>query len=81
MLIFYGMVDDTIEVFMDKFYVAGESFNDYLAHLANALCRCEKCNLVLNWEKFHFILKEGIVLEYKISKKGIEVDKEKIEVR
>nr|GFA89351.1 reverse transcriptase domain-containing protein [Tanacetum cinerariifolium] len=33
-----------------------------------------------NWEKSHFMVKEGIVLGHKISKKGIEVDKAKIEV-
>nr|GFA66843.1 reverse transcriptase domain-containing protein [Tanacetum cinerariifolium]GFA67438.1 reverse transcriptase domain-containing protein [Tanacetum cinerariifolium] len=36
--------------------------------------------LALNWEKSHFMVKEGIVLGHKISKKGIEVDKGKIEV-
>nr|GFA37081.1 hypothetical protein [Tanacetum cinerariifolium] len=37
-------------------------------------------NLSLNWEKSHFIVKEGIVLGHKISKNGIEVDKAKIDV-
>nr|GFB12620.1 reverse transcriptase domain-containing protein [Tanacetum cinerariifolium] len=36
--------------------------------------------LALNWEKSHFMVKEGIVLGHKISKKGIEVDKAKTEV-
>nr|GFA73791.1 reverse transcriptase domain-containing protein [Tanacetum cinerariifolium] len=36
--------------------------------------------LALNWEEGHFMVKEGIVLGHKISKKGIEVDKAKIEV-
>nr|GEY23648.1 DNA-directed DNA polymerase [Tanacetum cinerariifolium] len=36
--------------------------------------------LALNWEKSHFMVKEGIVLGHKISKKGIEVEKAKIEV-
>nr|GFD19144.1 reverse transcriptase domain-containing protein [Tanacetum cinerariifolium] len=44
------------------------------------LKRCEDTKLALNWEKSHFMVKEGIVLGYKISKKGIEVDKAKIEV-
>nr|GFA17569.1 reverse transcriptase domain-containing protein [Tanacetum cinerariifolium] len=44
------------------------------------LKRCEDTKLALNWEKSHFMVKEGIVLGHKISKKGIEVDKEKIEV-
>nr|GFA59107.1 hypothetical protein [Tanacetum cinerariifolium] len=43
------------------------------------LKRCEDTNLALNWEKSHFMVKEGIVLGHKISKKGIEVDKAKIE--
>ncbi|GKA14421.1 reverse transcriptase domain-containing protein [Tanacetum coccineum] len=44
------------------------------------LKRCEDTNLALNWEKSHFMVKEGIVLGHKISKKGIEVDKAKIYV-
>ncbi|GJY37163.1 reverse transcriptase domain-containing protein [Tanacetum coccineum] len=44
------------------------------------LQRCEDTNLCLNWEKSHFMVKEGIVLGYKISKNGIEVDKAKIDV-
>ncbi|GJR37885.1 reverse transcriptase domain-containing protein [Tanacetum coccineum] len=41
---------------------------------------CEDTNLVLNWEKCHFMVKEGIVLGHKISKSGIEVDKAKVDV-
>nr|GFA45319.1 reverse transcriptase domain-containing protein [Tanacetum cinerariifolium] len=44
------------------------------------LKRCEDTKLALNWEKSHFMVKEGIVLGHKISKKEIEVDKAKIEV-
>ncbi|GJZ87637.1 reverse transcriptase domain-containing protein [Tanacetum coccineum] len=44
------------------------------------LKRCEDTNLFLNWEKSHFMVKEGIVLGYKISKNGIEVDKAKVNV-
>nr|GFB65663.1 reverse transcriptase domain-containing protein [Tanacetum cinerariifolium] len=43
------------------------------------LKRCEDTKLALNWEKSHFMVKEGIMLGHKISKKGIEVDKAKIE--
>ncbi|GKA89305.1 reverse transcriptase domain-containing protein [Tanacetum coccineum] len=41
---------------------------------------CEDTNLVLNWEKSHFMVKEGIVLCHKISKNGIEIDKAKVDV-
>nr|GEW33659.1 DNA-directed DNA polymerase [Tanacetum cinerariifolium] len=42
--------------------------------------RCNDTNLCLNWEKSHFMVKEGIVLGHKISKEGIEVDKAKVDV-
>jgi len=51
-----------------------------LKNLERVLERCEETNLVLNWEKCHFMVQEGIVLGHKISKKGMEVDKAKIEV-
>nr|GEY51764.1 reverse transcriptase domain-containing protein [Tanacetum cinerariifolium] len=42
---------------------------------------CSKdTNLCLNWEKSHFMVKEGIVLGHKISKNRIEVDKAKVDV-
>nr|GFA03613.1 reverse transcriptase domain-containing protein [Tanacetum cinerariifolium] len=44
------------------------------------LQRCEDINLSLNWEKSHFMVKEGIVLGHKISKNGIEVDRAKVDV-
>nr|GFA09542.1 reverse transcriptase domain-containing protein [Tanacetum cinerariifolium] len=44
------------------------------------LKRCEGTKLALNRENSYFMVKEGIVLGHKISKKGIEVDKAKIEV-
>jgi len=35
---------------------------------------------VLNWEKCHFIVQQGIVLRHVISRRGIEVDKEKVDL-
>nr|GFA24099.1 hypothetical protein [Tanacetum cinerariifolium] len=68
------------EVFMDDFSVFGNSFQNCLSHLEKMLKRCEDTNLCLNWEKSHFMVKEGIVLGHKISENGIEVDKAKIDV-
>ena len=64
---------------MDDFSVFGDSFDHYLHNLEQVLQRCEDTNLVLNWEKCHFMVQEGIVLGHRISQKGIEVDKAKIE--
>ncbi|GKD39633.1 reverse transcriptase domain-containing protein [Tanacetum coccineum] len=44
------------------------------------LKRCEDMNLVLNWEKCHFMCREGIVLGHKISKSVIKVDRAKVDV-
>ena len=79
MAIFSDMVEKTIEIFMDDFSVMGNSFDNCLANLRAVLARCEETNLVLNWEKCHFMVQEGIVLGHRISARGIEVDRAKIE--
>ncbi|GJT74615.1 reverse transcriptase domain-containing protein [Tanacetum coccineum] len=80
MAIFHDMIEKTMEVFMDDFSVFGDSFDSCLSNLEKMLKRCEDTNLVLNWEKCHFMCKEGIVLGHKISKAGIEVDRAKVDV-
>ena len=79
MAIFSYLSERTIEVFMDDFSVLGKSFDNCLENLRQTLIRCEETNLVLNWEKCHFMVKEGIVLGHQISERGIEVNKVKIE--
>nr|GEU68330.1 reverse transcriptase domain-containing protein [Tanacetum cinerariifolium] len=78
--IFHDMVEKTMEVFIDNFSVFRNSFENCLSHLDKMLQRCEDTNLSLNWEKSHFMVKEGIVLGHKISKNGIEVDKAKVDI-
>ncbi|GKC75553.1 reverse transcriptase domain-containing protein, partial [Tanacetum coccineum] len=78
--IFHDMIEKTMEVFMDDFSVFGDSFDSCLSNLEKMLKRCEDTNLVLNWEKCHFMCREGIVLGHKISKSGIEVDRAKVDV-
>ncbi|GKC56697.1 reverse transcriptase domain-containing protein, partial [Tanacetum coccineum] len=80
MAIFHDMIEETMEVFMDDFSVFGDSFSSCLSHLDKMLKWCEDTNLVLNWEKCHFMVKKGIVLGHKISKSGIEVDRAKVDV-
>ncbi|GJW07487.1 reverse transcriptase domain-containing protein [Tanacetum coccineum] len=80
MAIFHDMIEKTMEVFQDDFSVFGDSFSSCLANLDKMLKRCEDTKLALNWEKSHFMVKEGIVLGHKISRKGIEVDKAKVDV-
>nr|GEU60921.1 reverse transcriptase domain-containing protein [Tanacetum cinerariifolium] len=71
---FHDMIEKTMEVFMDDFFIFGNSFQSCLSHLERMLKRCEDTNLCLNYEKSHFMVKEGIVLGHKISKQGIDLD-------
>nr|GEX49992.1 reverse transcriptase domain-containing protein [Tanacetum cinerariifolium] len=80
MAIFHDMIKKTMEGFMDDFLVFGYLFSSCLSHLDTMLQRCKDTNLVLNWEKCHFMVKEGIVLSYKISKNRLEVDRSKVDV-
>ena len=79
MAIFSDFREKICEVFMDDFSVYGSSFDDCLSNLERVLQRCEQTNLFLNWERCHFIVNEGIVLGHKISERGIEVDKAKVD--
>ncbi|GJX55480.1 reverse transcriptase domain-containing protein [Tanacetum coccineum] len=78
--IFHHMIEESVEVFMDYFSVFGDSFDKSLNNLDKMLQYCKDAHLVLNWEKCHFMVKEGIMLGHKVSSAGLEVDKAKINV-
>jgi hypothetical protein len=80
MAVLLEFIKEIVEVFMDDFSVYGKKFVDCLANLDKVLTRCVEVDLVLNWEKCHFMAKKGIVLGHVISKRGIEVDKAKVEM-
>ena len=80
MVISSKFVENIIEVFMDDFSMYGSSFNDFLNNLSKVLQRYKEANLVLNWEKCHFMVTMGVVLGHLVSDKGIEVDKAKSKV-
>ncbi|KAL6325711.1 hypothetical protein AAG906_023595 [Vitis piasezkii] len=78
--IFRDMVKRIMEVFMDDITIYGSSYEECLLHLEVVLQRCIEKDLVLNWEKCHFMVQQGIVLGHIISKNGIEVDKANVEL-
>jgi len=78
--LFFDMVEYFLEIFMNNFSIYGDSFDQCLHHLELVLQYCAKKSLTLNWEKYHFMVKHEIILGLEISRKGIEVDKTKIEV-
>ncbi|KAL4351965.1 hypothetical protein GQ457_06G011810 [Hibiscus cannabinus] len=78
--IFSDMNEDCLEILMDDFSTFGDDFASCLSNLEKVLTRCEETNLVLNWEKCHFMIDEGIILGHKIFACGMEVDRAKIHV-
>ncbi|WJZ85756.1 hypothetical protein VitviT2T_005276 [Vitis vinifera] len=78
--IFSDMVERIMEVFMDDITVYGSAFDECLVNLEVVLNRCIEKDLVLNWEKCHFMVPQGIILGHIISNQGIEVDKAKVEL-
>jgi hypothetical protein len=79
MAVFSEFIEEIVEVFMDDFSVYGKTFVDCLENLDKVLTRSAALDLVLNWEKCHFMVKQGMVLGHVISERGIEVDKAKVE--
>ncbi|XP_059431555.1 uncharacterized protein LOC132165068 [Corylus avellana] len=77
---FLDYIEDITEVFMDDFTVYGDSFDNCLHNLTLVLQRCIETNLVLNSEKCHFMVEQGIVLGHVVSSRGIEVDKAKVDI-
>ena len=59
MSIFSDMIEEIMEVFMDDFSVYGTTFNHCLENLDKVLQRCQEKDLILNWEKFQFMVREG----------------------
>ncbi|CAM8880537.1 unnamed protein product [Rhodiola kirilowii] len=80
MSIFSDYIEKCMEVFMDDFSIHGTSFDDCLTNLSHVLARCIETGLVLNWEKCHFMVQEGIVFGHLVSSRGVEVDKAKVQV-
>ena len=64
--LFFDYIGEFIEIFMDDFFVFGISFDECLTNLEKALKICVQDNLVLSWQKSHFMVQEGIVLGHLI---------------
>jgi hypothetical protein len=79
MAVFSEFIEEIVKVFMDNSSIYGKTFVDCLENLDKVLTRCAEVDLVLNWEKCHFMIKQGVVLRHVISERGIEVDKAKVE--
>jgi len=78
--IFFDLIHDCVEVYMDEFTVYGHEFSQALANLEKVLIRCQEANLALSSDKCKMVQTKGNVLGHHVSLEGIQVDPEKIEV-
>ncbi|RDX96908.1 Retrovirus-related Pol polyprotein from transposon opus, partial [Mucuna pruriens] len=78
--IFSDLLEECMEVFMDDFRVYAKSFEACLDNLSKVLHRYIDRNLVLKFEKCHFMVTKGIILGHLVSARGIMVDKAKVDV-
>ncbi|XP_038882381.1 uncharacterized mitochondrial protein AtMg00860-like [Benincasa hispida] len=76
MEIFSEFLEQSVELFMDDFCVFRNTYEVCLRNLEKVFKKCEETNLVLKWEKCHFMVSEGILLGHKVSKR-IEIDQAK----
>ena len=58
---------------MDDVTGYGGSFEECFTNLETVLHRCMEKNMVLNWEKCHFMVNQGIVVGHIISKKELKL--------
>ena len=80
MAMFFDLVEEAMEIFMDDFSIYGSIFYHCLKNFETILQRCKDKNLALNWEKCHFMVTEGIILGHKIFAAGLEVDQAKVSI-
>ena len=78
--IFFDLIHDCVDVYMDDFKSYGNTFQEALNNLEKVLIRSQATNLALSHEKCKMLLIEGIFLGHHVSPQGIKVDPAKIEV-
>jgi hypothetical protein len=79
MNIFHDFLRKFLEVFIDDFAVYGRTTN-HIDCLRQTFQRCREVGLKLHPGKCYFAVSEGILLGHKVSRRGIEVDWDKVTV-
>ncbi|RVW58340.1 Retrovirus-related Pol polyprotein from transposon 412 [Vitis vinifera] len=75
--IFSDMVERIMEVFMDDITIYGSTFEECLVNLEAVLNRCIEKDLVLNWEKCHFMVHKELSLATSSPRKALKLIKQR----
>jgi len=79
-IVFRGLINQSVVVYLDDIIVFSKNKGDHLAHLRSVLQRCRKYDISLNPKKSVFVVEQGKVLGFIISNEGMIVDPERTQV-
>ncbi|GJS26764.1 reverse transcriptase domain-containing protein [Tanacetum coccineum] len=71
---FHDMIEESVKIIMDDFFVFGNSFDTCLNNLDKMLQRCKDTHLVLNWENVTSWSKKGLCSDTRPLTKLLEKD-------
>jgi len=78
--IFFDLVDDSVDIFMDDFTPYRDSFKEGLENMEKVLERCKQAHVSLSIVKCHMMMEEEIVLGHLLLAARIRMDPAKIKV-
>ena len=76
---FGGLIGRTIEAYVDDIIVKSRKTDDLVADLLGTFAQLRANGVKLNLEKCVFMVPRGMLLEFIVSDRGIEVNPDKIE--
>ena len=75
--VFCDEISDMLEVYMDDMIVKSRTDTDHAAHLKKVFAQARQCRMRFNPEKCTFRVKAGKLLDFYLTKWGIEVNPDK----
>jgi hypothetical protein len=77
---FRGMLGECVVVYLDDVTIFLKNREDHISHLKKVFNRCRRYNISLNPKKSIFVVDEGKLLGFIISKHGMWIEPERTEV-
>jgi hypothetical protein len=74
---FRGLINQSVVVYLDDVTIFSKNKKDHLSHLRVVLERCRKYGISLNPKKSVFVVEQGKLLGFIVSKDGMIIDPER----
>jgi hypothetical protein len=76
---FMGLIGDCVVVYMDSFIVFSKENTNHITQMRKVFNRCRRYGISLNPKDSVFVVDEGKMLGFIVSKEGIMIEPERIE--